>query len=56
MKACRDSTTDGNGACMGWAKSDHDDEPVEKCKRCIACSAYDWEEQPNGTGKERIDR
>ena len=41
---------------MGLAKSIYDDELVEKCKRCIACSAYDWEEQPNGTGKERIDR
>ena len=51
MKACKDSITDGNGTCMGWAKSDHDDEPIEKCKRCIACSAYDWEAGDVHTGR-----
>ena len=51
MKACRDSITDGGGACMGWAKSDYDDEPIEKCKHCIACSAYDWETGDVHTGR-----
>ena len=36
---------------MGWAKSDHDDEPIEKCKHCIACSAYDWEAGDVHTGR-----
>lgn len=42
MKACRDSISDGNGTCLGYGKSNHDDEPIEKCKRCIAHSGYDW--------------
>lgn len=44
MKACKVSISDGNGTCTGWAKSDYDDEPAEKCKRCIACNDYDCEE------------
>ena len=36
---------------MGWAKSDYDDEPIEKCKHCIACSAYDWETGDVHTGR-----
>ena len=51
MKACKDSITDGGGACMGWAKSDYDGEPIEKCKHCIACSAYDWEAGDVHTGR-----
>lgn len=34
---------DGN-ACMGFGGSDGD-EPIEKCKRCIACTSFDWEEE-----------
>lgn len=33
---------DGNGACMGYGKP-FDDEPIEQCKRCIACTSFDWE-------------
>lgn len=33
---------DGNGACLGFGK-EFDDEPIEKCKRCIACTSFDWE-------------
>lgn len=33
-----------NGRCLGFAKSEHDDEPCEKCKRCIAHTAFDWDD------------
>lgn len=33
---------DGDGTCMGFGKP-FDDEPIEQCKRCIACTAFDWE-------------
>ena len=26
-----------------------DDEPIERCKRCIACTSFDWDEE-----KERL--
>lgn len=51
MKACKDPMTDENGTCMGWGKSDLDDEPIEKCKHCIACSTYDWEAGDVHTGR-----
>lgn len=35
---------DGNGACLGFGK-EFDDEPIEQCKRCIACTSFDWEEE-----------
>lgn len=34
---------DANGACMGFG-TETSDEPIEKCKRCIACTSYEWEE------------
>lgn len=34
---------DANGACMGFG-TEASDEPIEKCKRCIACTSYQWEE------------
>lgn len=30
---------DGGDLCMGMAKSVHDDEPTEKCKRCWYCES-----------------
>lgn len=33
---------DGNGACLGFG-SECDDEPIEQCKRCIACASFDWD-------------
>lgn len=36
------------GACLGFSY-DGDDEPIERCKRCIACTSFDWEEE-----KERL--
>lgn len=33
---------DSNGACMGFG-TETSDEPIEKCKRCIACTSYEWE-------------
>lgn len=34
---------DGDGTCLGFGK-EFDDEPIEKCKRCIACTSFAWEE------------
>ena len=34
---------DSNGSCMGFG-SEISDEPLEKCKRCIACTSYQWKE------------
>lgn len=39
---------DGNGACLGFG-IEFDDEPIEQCKSCIACTSFDWEEE-----KERL--
>lgn len=36
------------GACLGFSH-DGDDEPIERCKRCIACTSFDWDEE-----KERL--
>lgn len=35
---------DGSGACLGFS-SEWDDEPIEQCKRCIACASFDWDEE-----------
>lgn len=35
---------DGNGACLGYGK-EFDDEPIEKCKHCIAYTSFDWDEE-----------
>lgn len=35
---------DGSGACLGFG-SEWDDEPIEQCKRCIACASFDWDEE-----------
>lgn len=32
------------GACLGFSSA-WDDEPIERCKRCIAYTGYDWDEQ-----------
>lgn len=36
------------GACLGFSH-DGDDEPIERCKRCIACTSFDWDKE-----KERL--
>lgn len=33
-----------NEACLGFG-TEHDDEPIEKCKNCIACTSFDWKEE-----------
>lgn len=35
--------TDGDGSCMGFA-NEGSDEPIEKCKNCIACTSHEWNE------------
>lgn len=35
---------DGDGTCLGFGK-EFDDEPIEQCKCCIACTSFDWEEE-----------
>ena len=47
QKKCGVAGMDG-GACLGFSY-DGDDEPIERCKRCIACTSFDWEEE-----KERL--
>lgn len=37
------------GECLGFS-NENDDEPIEKCKRCIACSSFDWEEERKRLG------
>lgn len=34
---------DGSGLCLGFGKS-FDDEPIEQCKHCIACTSFPWDE------------
>lgn len=33
-----------SGACLEFS-GEYDDEPIEKCKRCIACTSFDWDEE-----------
>lgn len=40
----------GQGVSRVWAayyarSGEYDDEPIEKCKRCIACTSFDWDEE-----------
>lgn len=52
QKKCGEAGRDGKGACMGFGSGydrQLDDEPIEQCKRCIACTSFDWEEE-----KERL--
>lgn len=37
---------DSDGTCMGFA-SVVSDEPMERCKRCIACTSYRWNLKPD---------
>lgn len=30
--------------CMGFG-TERDDEPCSKCKKCIACTSFDWDEE-----------
>lgn len=46
QKKCGSAGRDGSGACLGFGKP-FDDEPIEQCKRCIACAYYDWERRIN---------
>lgn len=41
-----DGYTEGyaDGTCRGFG-TENDDEPIEQCKRCIACVDFDWEEE-----------
>ena len=48
QKKCGAAGMDGNGACLGFGSGygrQLDDEPIEQCKRCIACTSFDWEEE-----------
>ncbi len=48
QKKCGEAGKDADGTCLGIGKQ-FDDEPIEQCKRCIACTSFDWEEE-----KERL--
>lgn len=52
QKKCGEAGRDGDGTCLGFGSGfdrQLDDEPIEQCKRCIACTSFDWEEE-----KERL--
>lgn len=38
-----DPGIDGNGKCMGFGRSEEDDEPCQPCKRCKHCTSYEKE-------------
>ena len=48
QKKCGEAGKDTDGTCLGIGKQ-FDDEPIEQCKRCIACTSFNWEEE-----KERL--
>ena len=35
---------DGNIRCLGFGKSEEDDEPTDFCKRCKLCASYEKED------------
>lgn len=35
---------ENDGTCKGFG-AEFDDEPIIKCQRCVACSAFDWEKE-----------
>lgn len=43
IKKCGEPGKDGLGKCLGFAKSDTDDEPAEPCKRCRHNSSFEDE-------------
>lgn len=43
IKQKGDPGTDGNGKCMGFGRSEEDDEPCQPCKRCKHCTSYEEE-------------
>ncbi len=43
IKQKGDPGTDGNGKCMGFGRSEEDDEPCEPCKKCKYCTSYEEE-------------
>ena len=48
QKTCGEAGKDADGTCLGIGKQ-FDDELIEQCKRCIACTSFNWEEE-----KERL--
>ena len=47
---------DSDGTCMGFG-GEASDEPLEKCKQCIACTSYQWKlSLIVVTGKQNADR
>lgn len=49
IRACRlrkrlgEPGREADGTCRGFG-TERDDEPIENCKNCIACTEFDWEE------------
>lgn len=44
QKKWGEASRDSDGACLGFCK-EFDNEPIEQCKHCVACTAFDWEEE-----------
>lgn len=48
QKKYGEAERDGDGTCLGFGSGydrQFDDEPIEQCKRCIACTSFDWEKE-----------
>ncbi len=43
IKQKGDPGTDGNGKCMGFGRSEDDDEPCQPCQRCKHYTSYEKE-------------
>ena len=50
IKRWGEAGKDGDGTCLGFCR-EGDDEPIEKCECCIACTSFDWEEERKRLGK-----
>lgn len=35
---------EADGTCRAFV-TEYSDEPIEQCKRCVACTDFDWEEE-----------
>lgn len=44
IKRCGEPGKDGNGKCLGFARSGIDDEPCRPCKQCKWCMSNDRKE------------
>lgn len=41
QKKWREAGRDVSGACLGFSDK-FNNAPIEQCKRCVACTSFDW--------------